>query len=182
MCVEVTVAVISSSDQKSWTEDNCLFSVNSSLRLNPGISFESGEAVSGKYFISLSRTQPLPPHTRGRLCWYLTTFFNYSSCRTQALTDLVVLSVPFGCILIHGSDMHLPVWWMHVCCLLPSYLYLSKRFKLIPQTVHARAEAGWICRVLRAAVSRSWIFSLLQIAHFSISLVFAYVWKQYFLW
>lgn len=68
MCVEVTVAIISSSDQKSWTEENCFFSVNSSLRLNPGISFESGEAVSGKYFISLSRTQTLPSHSRGVLC------------------------------------------------------------------------------------------------------------------
>lgn len=65
--MEVTVAIISSSDQKSWTEDNFFFSVNSSLRLSPGISFESGEAVSGK---SLFPSWGLNPyfHIPGECC------------------------------------------------------------------------------------------------------------------
>lgn len=123
VCVEVTVAIISSSDQKSWMRMTVFSSVNSSLSLCPGISFESGEAVSGKYLISLSGTQPLPANARAMLCWYLTTFFNYTSCRTQALTDLVALSAPFGCISIHGWDLHLQVWWIPICCSLLSYLY-----------------------------------------------------------
>lgn len=79
--------------------------------------------MSGKYFISLSRTQPLPAHTRGVLCWYLTTFSNCTTCRTRALSDLVALSAPFGCISFHGWDLHLPGWWIPVCCSLPFYLY-----------------------------------------------------------
>lgn len=177
------------SEKLDWRE---LFFFPCDLKLKAqswNLIWVSGEAVSGKYFISLSRTEPLPPHTRGMLCWYLTTFLNYTSCRTLALTDLVVLSAPFGCISIHGSDMHLPVWWIHFCCLVLSYLSFhpsdQKRFKETPQTVHAGAKAGRIWRVFRAAVSRSWIFSQLQIAHFahfSISPSFACVCKHYFLW
>lgn len=138
MCPEVTVEIISSSDQKSWMKENCfLFSVNSSLRLNPGISFESGEAVSGKYFISLSRTQPLPAHSRGMLGWCLTTFLNYTSCTHW-------LSAPFGCISSHGSDLHLPVWW-YSCLLLATLLFVCSSFRSegFKQTPPNSACRGW---------------------------------------
>lgn len=66
VCVEVTVAIISSSDQKSWTEDECFFLCELKLKpLSSHLSLEK-QCLESTLFLS----QGLSPylHIPGECC------------------------------------------------------------------------------------------------------------------